>query len=71
MSTKIIKSHGKTYDVRKVGESTKTIKPHVDFNGYQNHGGHITRDDYGVFDGDIQVGQVNGAGTFINGKRIS
>jgi hypothetical protein len=52
------KSHGKTYDIKQVGDSTRNVKAHTDFNGYDSGGGKVTSPRYGVFDGAKQVGKV-------------
>jgi len=61
------KSHGKTYDVKAVGTETKTYKGNVPSDGEEIT---YTRPKYGVFDGDTQVGKVNGdRSVIINGEK--
>ena len=62
------KSHGKTYDIKPVGTETKTYKGNVPFGGEEVT---YTRPKYGVFDGDQQVGKINGdQSVMINGKKV-
>lgn len=61
-----VKFYGESYDIKKVGIDTKTIKPHYDFNGYWNNGGVCKKVRYGMFQDGLLVYKLGGH----NGKQV-
>lgn len=64
------KSHGKTYQIKETGTKEKHVPEHHDLNGYHQPAQTRTIIQRGVFDGDTQVGKVQGNGDIIiNGSK--